>query len=68
MKAMQSRLVKGRRFYAFGSYTWSASSVNLLNKFAESLGFEILGDGLAFPQAYSREKFDASAIAELLVK
>ena len=68
MKAMQSRLVKGRRFYAFGSYTWSASSVNLLNQFAESLGFEILGDGLAFPQAYSREKFDASAIADLLVK
>ena len=66
MKAMQSRLVKGRRFFAFGSYTWSPSSVSLLNQFAESLGFEILGDGLAFPQAYSREKFDAAAIADLI--
>lgn len=68
MKAMQSRLVKGRRFYAFGSYTWSPSSVNQLNQLAESMAFEILGDGLAFPQAYSREKFDAAAIADLLVK
>jgi hypothetical protein len=32
------------------------------------MAFEILGDGLAFPQAYSREKFDAAAIADLLVK
>ena len=66
MKAVQSRLVKGRRFYAFGSYTWSASSVNQLNQLAESLGYKILGDGLAFPQAYSREKFDAAAIADLI--
>ena len=66
MKAVQSRLVKGRRFYAFGSYTWSASSVNQLNQLAEALGYKILGDGLAFPQAYSREKFDAAAIADLI--
>jgi flavorubredoxin len=68
MKAVQSRLVKGRRFYAFGSYTWSPSSVNQLNQLAESMGLEVLGDGVAFPQAYSREKFDAAAIAELLLK
>lgn len=66
MSAVQSRLVKGRRFYAFGSYTWSPSSVNLLNQIAGSMGFKILGDGLAFPQAYSQEKFDAAAIAELI--
>jgi flavorubredoxin len=68
MKAVQSRLVKGRRFYAFGSYTWSPSSVNQLNQLAGSMGLEVLGGGVAFPQAYSREKFDAAAIAELLVK
>ena len=66
MKAVQSRLVKGRRFYAFGSYTWSPSSVSLLNQIAESMGYKILGDGLAFPQAYSLEKFDAAAIAGLI--
>ena len=66
MRALKSRLVKGRRFYAFGSYTWSASSVNQLNQLAEALGYKILGDGLAFPQAYSREKFDAAAIADLI--
>ena len=68
MKAMQSRLVKGRRFYAFGSYTWSPSSVSQLNQIAESMGYKILGDGLAFPQAYSPEKFDAAAIADLIMK
>ena len=66
MQAVKSRLVKGRRFYAFGSYTWSPSSVSQLNHIAESLGYKILGDGLAFPQAYSREKFDAAAIADLI--
>ena len=33
MKALQARLIKGRRFYALGSYTWAGSSVNLLNSF-----------------------------------
>ena len=66
MRAMQSRLVKGRRFYAFGSYTWSPSSVSLLNGIAESMGYKILGDGLAFPQAYSPDKFNAAAIADLI--
>ena len=66
MQAVKSRLVKGRSFYAFGSYTWSPSSVSQLNHIAESLGYKILGDGLAFPQAYSREKFDAAAIADLI--
>ena len=66
MRAMQSRLVKGRRFYAFGSYTWSPSSVSLLNQIAESMGYKILGDGLAFPQAYSPDKFNAAAIADLI--
>ena len=66
MNALQSRLVKGRRFYAFGSYTWSGASVRLLNERAGALGFEILGNGLSFPQAYSPEKCDMSAVAELL--
>lgn len=67
MKALQARLIKGRRFFAFGSYTWSGASVNLLNAMAETMGYEILGAGLSFPQAYTREKCDMSAIAEMLV-
>ena len=66
MKALQSRLIKGRRFFALGSYTWSGSSVNLLNEAASSLGFEILSEGLSFPQAFSHEKCNLTEIASLL--
>lgn len=66
MKALQARLIKGRRFYAFGSYTWSGASVRQLNELASSMSFDILGEGLSFPQAYTREKVDMKAVAELL--
>ena len=66
MKALSSRLIKNRRFYAFGSYTWSGASVNQLNALAASMNFEVLGDGMSFPQAYTKEKCDMSAIAEIL--
>ncbi|MBQ6688959.1 MAG: FprA family A-type flavoprotein [Bacteroidales bacterium] len=65
MKALSARMIKGRRFYAFGSYTWSGVSVRQLNGLAESMDFEILGPGLSFPQAYAAEKFDMKAIADL---
>jgi len=66
MKAMQARLVKNRRFYAFGSYTWAGSAVRQLNALAAEMGFEVLGEGSSFPQAYSKEKCDMAAIAALL--
>ena len=66
MRALQSRLIKGRRFYALGSYTWAGSSVNLLNEMAKTMDFEILAPGCSFPQAYSPEKCNAADIAELL--
>lgn len=66
MKALQSRLIKGKRFYAFGSYTWSGASVKLLNEIASAQNFEILGEGLYFPQAYTREKVDMAAVAAML--
>ena len=66
MKALQARLIKGRRFYALGSYTWAGSSVNLLNSFAESLRFDVLAPGLSFPQAYSPEKCNVQEIASIL--
>jgi flavorubredoxin len=66
MSALQARLIKGRRFYAFGSYTWSPASVRLLNEKAEAMGFELLGTGLPFPQAYNREKCDMASVAELM--
>ena len=66
MNALQARLVKGRRFYAFGSYTWAGASVRLLNEKASGMGFEILGDGLSFPQAYTPQKCDMAAVAEVL--
>lgn len=66
MRALKSRLIKGRRFYAFGSYTWAGSSVNQLNALAQEMGFELLGSGTSFAQAYTKEKFNASAIADLV--
>lgn len=66
MKALQARLIKNRRFYAFGSYTWAGASVRLLNEYAASLNFELLGDGLSFPQAYTREKVDMATVATML--
>jgi flavorubredoxin len=67
MKALQARLIKNRRFYAFGSYTWSASAVNQLNGLAANLGFNILGDGLSFAQAYSKDKCNMSEVAKVLI-
>ena len=66
MKALQARLIKGRRFYAFGSYTWAGASVRQLNELASSLNFEVLGDGLSFPQAYRKDKVDMKAVASIL--
>lgn len=66
MKALQARLIKGRRFYAFGSYTWAGASVRQLNELASSMDFQLLGDGLSFPQAYTREKVDMASVADML--
>ena len=67
MKALQARLIKGRRFYAFGSYTWSASAVNQLNAMAQSMGFELLGDGTSFAQAFSKDKCDMATLAAKMI-
>ena len=66
MKALAARNVTNRRFFAFGSYTWAQASVRLLNAAAQDLGFTLLGDGMPFPQAYTQEKCDMAALAELL--
>ena len=66
MKALKSRLIKWRRFYAFGSYTWAGSSVNQLNALAQEMGFELIGSGTSFAQAYTKEKFDVAAIVDLV--
>ena len=66
MNALAARLIKGRRFYAFGSYTWAPASVRLLNERATAMGFELLGNGLPFAQAYSSQKCDMVKLAELL--
>lgn len=66
MKAVSARLVKGRKFYAFGSYTWAGSSVNKLNEHAKELDFEIIAEGGSFAQAFTPDKCDMAAIAELM--
>lgn len=66
MYGLCSRLMKNRKFFAFGSYTWAAASVKLLNEMACKMNFEVLSDGIAFPQAYSKDKCDMAAVAELI--
>lgn len=66
MRALASRMVKGKRFYAFGSYSWAGASVRQLNELAKASEFELLGDGLSFAQAYSSEKCDMAAVAKLI--
>ena len=66
MRAVSARLVKGRKFYAFGSYTWAGSSVNKLNELAKELDFEIIAEGGSFAQAFTPDKCDMAAIAELM--
>lgn len=66
MYGLSARLMKNRRFAAFGSYTWAGASVKLLNEMASKLGFELISDGISFPQAYSPEKCDMAALAEMI--
>lgn len=66
MKAVAARMVKGRGFAAFGSYTWAAASVRLLNDYASQNGFRLLHDGIAFAQAYSPDKCDMSTLAKAI--
>ncbi len=66
MKAVGSRMVKNRRFFAFGSYTWAGASVRQLNEAATALGFELISEGNSFAQAYSSEKCDMAEAAGLI--
>ena len=66
MKALQARLIKGRRFFALGSYTWAGSSVNQLNAMAQAMDFEVLSPGVSFAQAYTPQKCNVAEIAALL--
>ncbi len=66
MRSVSSRMVKNRRFFAFGSFTWAGTSVRQLNELASAQGFELISEGSSFAQAYSPEKCDMKAIAELI--
>lgn len=66
MRALQSRLIKNRRFYAFGSYTWAGSSVNLLKAMAQEMKFDIIQAEGTFAQAYDAGKLDMSTVAEII--
>ncbi len=66
MQGICDRMVKGRRFMAFGSFSWAAASVNLLNEMAVAAGFEILNEGITFKQGYDPAKFDAESLSSLV--
>lgn len=66
MYGICARLVKNRKFFAFGSFTWAGASVKLLNEMAAKQGFTMISDGISFPQGYSAAKCDMAAVAELM--
>ena len=66
LHAVTARMVRGRNFIAFGSYTWAGASVRLLNDYAATNGFNLLHPGISFPQAYSPEKCDMKFLAETI--
>lgn len=66
MYGLCARLLKNRRFFAFGSYTWAGASVRLLNEMAQKQGFELISEGISFPQGFTQEKCDMGRIAELM--
>ncbi len=68
MHGVGARLVKNRRFAAFGSYTWMGASVKLLNEMAEACKFTLVSEGLSFPQGYSPEKCDMAGLADKLAE
>lgn len=67
MEGVADRGVKNRKFAAFGSFTWAAASVKLLNDMAADAGFELLSEGISFKQGYAPEKFDAASLAEAVI-
>ena len=67
MEGVAGRCVKNRKFAAFGSFTWAAASVRLLNGMAADAGFELLSDGISFKQGYAPGKFDAASLAEAVI-
>lgn len=64
MKGLVSRGLKNRKFAAFGSYTWAAASVRLMNEAASKLGFELLCDGISFPQAFDASRDNVLPVVE----
>ncbi len=66
MYGVGARLVKNKKFFAFGSFTWAGVSVKLLNEMAEKQGFSLISGGQSFAQAYSEQKCDMAAVADLM--
>lgn len=66
MHGIKLRMLKNRRFVAFGSYSWAPASVKILNGMADELGFTRHPDGISFPHAYSAEKCDMGLLADWL--
>lgn len=65
LEGIRDRQIKGRRFAAFGSFTWIGGSVKQMTQMAVDAGFEILSEGLSFKQGYMPGKCDFDALADL---
>ena len=66
LQGVAARLVKNHRFAAFGSYTWVGGSVKLMNQAAESVGLQVLCEGMPFKQGFDQAKPDVKSFVDIL--
>lgn len=50
-KALASRVIKGRKFAAFGGYTWAAQAVKRMGEYVEQMGVEVVADAIEWKHA-----------------
>jgi len=67
MRGIAARGLKKRRFAAFGSYTWAGTSVRLMNETAAKLGFELVSEGMSFPQAFDSSRNDVNSFIDQII-
>ncbi|MDL2256831.1 FprA family A-type flavoprotein [Bacteroidales bacterium OttesenSCG-928-I14] len=67
LSQIQARDIKGRYFSYFGSFTWAGAAVKRLTSFAESSGFETIGEPIEMKQAqFSSVQQEINTLAKLM--
>lgn len=55
LRALAARVVKGRKFAAFGGFTWSGQALKRVNEYVEQMNVEVVADSLEWKHAPTAE-------------